>query len=114
MKRLPVREVGLLCERLQLVRNSDAKVQSALAEGIRTRVLDNNTLPFLVQRLALSGNWQLAVQVLGSECLDRRRIGRDHNTWPILERAAPCNESHDAIRRALIRLYGGSCRTQKK
>ncbi|EAN86720.1 hypothetical protein, conserved [Trypanosoma cruzi] len=114
MKRLPVREIGLLCERLQSVQGSDAKLQGAIAEGIRTRVVDKNTLPFIVQRLALSGNWQLAVKVMESECLDRRQIRRDQNAWPILERVAPCGESRDAIRRALVRLYGVACRPKTK
>ncbi|KEG11951.1 hypothetical protein DQ04_02121020 [Trypanosoma grayi] len=114
MTRLPAREVAQLCARLQASQGSDAKVQHAVAEAIRTRVLDSNTLQLLVQRLAHAGNWQLALRVLQSKLLDRHRVARDHNVWPLLQRAAPCDESRRAVEEALRLLYARTCGPRRR
>ncbi|KAH9578433.1 hypothetical protein LSM04_008367 [Trypanosoma melophagium] len=109
MKRLPLRELSRLSEKLQSSGGPNTKVQRVIAEGIRSRVLDNKTLPLLLQRLALTGNWRLSIQVLQSDLLDKHYIRRDENIWMMLERAAPCEESRQTVRQTLQQLCARTC-----
>ncbi|ORC90660.1 uncharacterized protein TM35_000084580 [Trypanosoma theileri] len=105
MKGLPIREVSRLSEKLQSSGGGNTKVQHIIAEGIRSRVLDKKTLPLLLQRLALTGNWRLSMQVVQSDLLDKHHIRREENIWKILEHAAPCEESRQTVRQTLRQLY---------
>ncbi|CBH09325.1 hypothetical protein, conserved [Trypanosoma brucei gambiense DAL972] len=109
MKHMPFREIAQLCCRLQSSQGNDTRIQSAVIDSIRSQVLDGSTLPLVMQRLVKDGNWKLALCVIKSHHLDKAGIRRDHNIWPIMERAAPCDESRSAMRKALITLFASTC-----
>ncbi|CAD2217660.1 hypothetical protein AGDE_11186 [Angomonas deanei] len=90
MKSINFRSIDKLCSLLLASGGNHAKVESIVGSGIRQRVIDKDSLPLIVQRLAGQGNqWQTALLVLQSRQLASHNIARDPSMWKTLERAIP-------------------------
>lgn len=108
MKPASFRLIDALCAQLLQAKAQPARVEKLIADGIRQRVLDKDTLPLVVQKTAVSnGEWCLALQILQSKHLDNHRIRRDANMWSIIDKGVPNTEvSKQAAQKALQAIYG--------
>lgn len=107
MKPVSFRLIDLFCVQLLQSRLDPARVDKLIADGIRQRVVDKDTLPLIIQKTAVgSGEWCLALRVLQSKHLDTHRIRRDDTIWSILDKGVPDNDaSKQAAHKALQRIY---------
>jgi hypothetical protein len=108
MKPVSFRLIDALCAQLLQSKGDPIRVEKVIADGIRQRVIDKDTLPLLIQKTAVSsGEWCLALCVLQSKQLDVHRIRRDDTIWAILDKGVPNHEaSKQAARKALQCIYG--------
>ena len=68
MRPVSFRLIDLFCVQLLQSRLDPARVDKLIADGIRQRVVDKDTLPLIIQKTAVgSGEWCLALRVLQSK-----------------------------------------------
>ncbi|KPI89525.1 hypothetical protein ABL78_1401 [Leptomonas seymouri] len=108
MKPASFRLINALCAQLLQAKSEPTRVEKLIADGIRQRVVDKDTLPLIIQKTAVSnGEWCLALRILQSKHLDTHRLRRDDTIWSIIDKGVPNNDaSKQAAQVALQKIYG--------
>ncbi|KAK7202017.1 hypothetical protein NESM_000270000 [Novymonas esmeraldas] len=107
MRQVSFRVIDALCTQLLQAKHNAARIDKILADGIRQRVVDKDTLPLIIQKTAVTqGEWCLALRVLQSSHLDTHRIRRDDSIWAIVDKGVPDDvASKSASQQALQAIY---------
>ncbi|KPA81167.1 unspecified product [Leptomonas pyrrhocoris] len=115
MKPASFRLIDILCSQLLQAKLEPVRVDKLIADGIRQRVVDKDTLPLIIQKAAVGkGEWCLALRVLQSKHLDTHRIRRDDTIWSIIDKGLPNNDaSKKAAQVALQKIYGARFKKAK-
>lgn len=108
MRQISFRAIEELCAQLLQAKRDAARVNKLIADGIRQRLVDKDTLPLIVQKTAVTrGEWCLALQVLQCPHLDTHRVRCDDSIWSIVDKGVPNDAvSKAAAHKALQALYG--------
>lgn len=103
------KDIDKVClELLKLNRNDNQALRKLVNDSIRLKVINKDTLPLILQRCALRhGDWQLALQILQCDALNKKDFQLDENIWRIVHRSVPAHpEAKSTASKVLAEIFG--------